>query len=163
MAHALASRLAEPDLTPFLHDLAAHFAYLYVETSDDVRWSRFAAAETPSDVVRGRAFGRRCDVQFRRDGDAYAVLLLTDLPQPAGADNLDLAPLDQEEATYLLWGLRQADAEHWTEPGATRRWAYPLDGSPRRVGVRALEYRDHETGELQFTRYLDLVPFEAGR
>lgn len=163
LAHALASRLAEPDLTPFLDDQATHLTYLYVETAGDVRWSRFAAGAATAGAVRGRAFGLRCEVQFRRDGDAYAVLLLTDLPRPAGGDNLDLAPFDQEEATYLLWGAREAGAEHWTEAGSARRWTYPLDGTPHRVGVRAVEYRDHDSGELQFTRYLDLVPFPEGR
>lgn len=163
MARALANWVAEPDLAPSLDDLAAHLAYLYVETAVEARWSRYADGADLTGAQRGRAFGPRCEVQFQRRGDGYALLLLTDLPRPGGGESLDLGQFDQEEGTYALWGVRADGADAWTEPGSPRRWTYPLEPAPRRVGVRAIEYRDHETGALQFRRYVDLVPFEEGR
>jgi hypothetical protein len=164
MARAHASRLAEAELAPLLERLSEHLAYCYVETPADSRWTRYDAAGSLADAVRGRAFGPRCDFHFRREGGEFAVTILSDLPAPppGAAASLDLAEFEADEVTYLLWGERPAGASAWTERGWRQQWRYPVEGAPRRVGVRALEYRDRQSGELQFVRYLALAPVEGG-
>src|SRR6185312_13852280 len=104
----------------------------------------------------------RCDIQFRREDDGYAVTILTDIPRAASglAESLDLADLDTENVSYLLWGRHDAESGAWIEPGYRQRWRYPVEGAPARVAVRAIEYRDREGAQLQFVRYLDLVAVE---
>lgn len=160
MPRAHASQVAEAELGPLLAELADHLRYAYLEGTTGSRWSRFDPALPLDDAVRGRAFGAACDVQFQRRRGGYQVTVLTDLARPIGATegNIDLASLDSDEVTYLLWGRRSSGDVAWRELRFSQTWQYPLDGAPVRVGVRAVEYRDHATADLQFVRYLDLVP-----
>jgi hypothetical protein len=165
MPRVHASQVARADLPSLLNELRTELRYAYVETATDSVWSRFAPEVSLVEAVRGRAFGPGCEVQFQRDGDSFRVVLITDgRPPVAWAEaTIDLATYDSEETRYLLWGVYSAPAGAWVEPGFARRWQYPLDGRPPRVGVRATEYRDRATGDLQFVRYLDLLPIEDGQ
>lgn len=162
MARAYASQLTEADLRTLLDELAPNLSYAYVESASRAAWSLAAEAQIGAELVRGRVFGPRCEVQFRRDGDSYAVTVLTDISRVASgmAESLDLGDLDAEEVTYLLWGRRDVASGAWIEPGYRQQWCYPVGGEPARVGVRALEYRDRERAHLQFMRYLELVAVE---
>lgn len=162
MARAYASQLTEADLRTLLEELAPNLSYAYVESTSSAAWSTAAEAAISDGATRGRVFGPRCDVQFRREGDGYAVTVITDISRAASgmAESLDLGELDAEEVTYLLWGRREAGGDVWVEPGSRQQWRYPVDGAPGRVGVRALEYRDRERAHLQFMRYLELVAVE---
>lgn len=164
MPRAYASQVARAELAPLLAELGAELRYAYLETASDSLWSRYAGDLPVDDALRGRAFGPGCELQFQRTGDAVCVTLLTETPRPTTlvGTTVDLANTETEEVTYLLWGRYAAAAGTWIEPGFRRQWRYPLDGQPRRVGVRALEYRDRTSGDLQFVRYVDLVPVEEG-
>lgn len=162
MPHAYATQIAEADLPALLERLADQLRYAYVETATTGEWRAFQAGEELPACLRGRVFGETCDVQYRQVDGGYAVLVLGDsgrLPIP-GAETLDLGDLDREETQYVLWGERRDGDEEWIEPGFRQRWRYPVEGGPARVAVRVVEYRDRETGELQFRRYASLVPLE---
>jgi hypothetical protein len=164
MPRAYASQIANSDLAPLLAELGAELRYAYLETASDCSWSRVGADLALDDALRGRVFGPGGEVQFHRADDAVRITLLTEIPRPTtliGA-TVDLAHTEIEEITYLLWGRYAATVGAWIEPGFRRQWRYPLDGQPRRVGVRALEYRDRNSGDLQFLRYVDLIPVEEG-
>lgn len=162
MPRAHASRLAEAALAPLLDSLAEHLSYCLVETATELHWTTFPPGGATAQAVRGRAFGSRCDVQFRRQDAGFEVTVLTDVERlalPEG-ESLDLGDLDSDEALYILWGERPPGAAAWSERGFRQRWQYPVEGAPRRVAIRAQEYRDRDTGELQFVRYRALVPVE---
>lgn len=164
MPRAYASQVARTELEPLLAELGAELRYAYLETATDSLWSRYAGDLPVDDALRGRVFGPGCEVQFQRTGDTVHITVLTETPRPTTlvGTTVDLANTETEEVTYLLWGRYAATAGAWVEPDFRRHWRYPLDGQPRRVGVRALEYRDRASGDLQFLRYVDLVPVEEG-
>jgi hypothetical protein len=161
MPRVYASRVAEAELAELLGSLSDRLSYAYEETAVAGRWTRFAGAPA-ADAVRGRLFGATCEVQFQRGSDGLAVQVCSDEPVPAaaGAASLDLGDCDVDAVTYVLWGEHAPGADAWHEPGYPQRWQYPVDGTPRRVGVGALEYRDRTTGELHFLRYTTLAAVE---
>jgi hypothetical protein len=164
MPRAYASQVARADLAPLLAELRSELHYAYLEMASDCLWSRYATDLPVEEALRGRVFGAGCEVQFQRTGEAMRITLLTEIPRHTtlvGA-TVDLANAETEEVTYLLWGTFAATSNAWIEPGFQRRWRYPMDGQPRHVGVRAVEYRDRNSGDLQFVRYVDLVPVEDG-
>ena len=162
MPHAYASQTAEQDLPALLDRLAEQLRYVYLETATTVEWRPFQAGEALPACLRGRVFGETCDVQYQQEAGGYTVLVLADSGRLSipDADTLDLGDLDREETQYVLWGERRNGAEAWSEPGFRQQWRYPVEGAPARVAVRVVEYRDRETGELQFRRYASLVPLE---
>lgn len=164
MPRAHASQVAEAELAPLLAEMAGQLRYAYLERVTDSLWARYDPVLPFGGALRGRAFGATCDVQFQRRDGGYQVTLLTDLARPAGSTgpSIDLATYDSDEVTYVLWGIRAGGDDAWREARFPGVWRYPLDGAPTRVGVRAVEYRDHVTADLQFVRYLDLVPIAEG-
>lgn len=163
MPRVHASLLVEAALGPLLAELAANLNFAYLETATDATWARYRPDLELTGVLRGRAFGPACDVQFWRELDGYRVRVLSDLSRPlANGDSIDLAGYDTEDVTYLLWGSHDRSTDRWLEAGFARQWSYPLPDAPRRVGVDAREYRDRVSGDLQFIRYRDLVPVNDG-
>ena len=160
MPRAHAIQTSEITFDAVLAAIQGQVEYLYVETASTSHWSTFDVKAIPPLCTRFRAFGSRCDVQCWRQGDQTRVTVVHDgprLPLPAAA-TLDLAELDSEEVTFVLWGERASTDTTWREAGFQRCWEYPVAGAPSRVGVRAIEYRDRDTGDLQFVRYVSLTP-----
>lgn len=164
MPRAYASQVPSADLAPLLAELQSELRYAYLEEAGDCRWARYAPDLPVDESLRGRVFGPDCELQFQRAGAAVRIVLLGDLPRAttAAGATVDLATTESEEVTYLLWGRYTASSNAWIEPGFPRQWRYPVEGQPSRVGVHAIEYRDRTSGDLQFVRYVDLVPFEDG-
>ncbi len=160
MPRAHAIQTADLAIDTVLTAIQGQVEYLYVETASTSRWSTFAPSSVPAVFKCFRAFGPRCDVQCWQENNQLRVTVVHDgprLPLPA-TETIDLAEFDSEEVTFVLWGERSSTDTAWREPGFQRCWEYPIAGAPSRVGVRAIEYRDRDTSELQFVRYVSLAP-----
>jgi hypothetical protein len=157
-----ASKVTPDELAALLEELGRELRFAYLESATDSQWLRFRPSLPLTDAVRGRVFGPGCEVQFERKVDGIRVTVLADaLPATTlPGSTLDLTNHEADQATYLLWGQYAATADAWVEPGFQRRWHYPLEERPGRVGVYATEYRERATGDLQFVRYVDLAAVE---
>lgn len=162
MARVHASQVTKAELAAVLEELGSELRFAYLESATESRWLRFGTSLPLAETVRGRVFGPGCEVQFEQTDENVRVTVLADslgsttLP----GSTLDLSSLDAERVTYFLWGQYAGATDAWVEPGFQIRWQYPLDERPSRVGVRATEYRDHSSGDLQFVRYVDLAAVE---
>ena len=157
-----ASKVTKAELTALLEELGGELRFAYLESATDSQWLSYSRTLPLTEAVRGRVFGPGCEVQFEQaDGGVRVTVLADALPATTlPGSTLDLSNHDADQATYLLWGQYAATAGAWIEPGFQRRWQYPLEGHPSRVGVRATEYREHASGDLQFVRYVDLAAVE---
>ena len=162
MPRVHASQITKSELAALVEELGSELRYAYLESATESRWLRYGTALPLAAAVRGRVFGPGCEVRFEQgDGDVRVTVLAdTWRPTTLPGSSLDLSGHDSEQVTYLLCGQYSGAADDWVEPGFQRRWQYPLDGRPGRVGVRATEYRDHASGELQFVHYVDLTAVE---
>ncbi|HEV7214353.1 MAG TPA: hypothetical protein VGP33_04445 [Chloroflexota bacterium] len=162
MPRVYASKVTPAELAALLEELGRDLRFAYLESVTASQWLRFGQSLPLTEAVRGRVFGPGCEVQFERiEGGIRLTVLADALPATTlPGSTLDLTNHDADQVTYLLWGQYAATADAWVEPGFQRRWHYPLEGHPSRVGVYATEYREHASGDLQFVRYVDLVAIE---
>jgi hypothetical protein len=151
---------------------------------DDAKMVEFPSAEAeilPGDWSEGQIFNERAELRWRRTGDGYAVLFLTEKPDslqteadqsehepPAGLVPVNNKPFkiarasEDENHGFMLWGKPRKEGESgaaWREVRIPRLLCYPLktEGGPPRLVYR--RYCDGET--VRWTRLVKLVEVQT--
>lgn len=104
--------------------------------------------------TRGRLFGEKGEIRWRKTTDGYALLWLSegDLPEPftaLGGKWHVSAPQD----VFLLGG---GDTQPWRDTRIPRKLDYPMQWCPS-PQVRVIQYKDRHSQTIRFTRYTKFV------
>ena len=155
---AYAGDLSIEELSSLLEEMAPHLRFCWVEDPTTAALAAFDATSSPATRDAGRAFGPACEVRWLRRGHRAHVMVTTDGPRPARPfdQSLDLAACEIEETGYPLWGSYSPEDGGWREERIPRTLLYPIQGSPTRVLVDAVIYRDRDTGRLVASRFAGL-------
>lgn len=122
------------------------------------------------DWKQGHLFTAAWHVRWRRLGAHVRVVLLGDLPEPAGwgapDERLDLTNALEESRQLVLWGVRSANEDFWIELRMPYIMHEPLlhPAGPAAPGSAAyvrrrlevITYRDAADGRLLLHRYTGL-------
>lgn len=104
--------------------------------------------------TRGRLFGEKGEIRWRKIADGYVLLWLSegDLPEPFTA----LGGRWQASAPQDVFLLGGGDTQPWRDTRIPRKLDYPMKWglSPQ---VRVIQYKDLHSQTIWFTRYTEFV------
>ena len=164
MAYLYQCQVPKDKLQAVVDVFAAELDYLYMESEATIELTTYAL---PSPTwLHGRAFGATLEIRWESVGEAFDLLLLTEIDReiPAGwaliSDNLS-----SETSQILLWGthIDHLEKSHhlageandaWIETRLPRPLNYPVSGAPRWVKANVVIYHRHHQPVL--TRLVSL-------
>jgi len=149
--------LNEKDLKDLIERLNenASLAYHIIVSFGDCDFEKFALEKLGDfdKIVSCRIFGTATEIHFRRLNDSTFRTVVTSESKLPGLDNMESKDLEvSNNKSYYLWG-KKLDSKTWFETRIPRLLPYPLDAPEEFVKLKAVEYRNKESGLVEFIRF----------
>jgi len=167
--HAYATWLTQAELQTLLTAPPAAFDWMILEAVDELVFDSFRGAIDLARFDAGRVFGQYCELRWQRDGQMFHALLVGAAPQPPASfimHHQELADdsFDYVDGAYFLWGEWSQQTPIWVEAMIPHIFNYPPP--PQQTGrwrrqVKTVEYVNRSTGETEFYRFTEIIPFEV--
>ncbi len=155
-----AAEMSVGDMRGFLRQIGLAFDYHILECYDRVTFKKFDVelVTNESDLNRGRAFGDKCDIRWRRKGDIFVVALTVDevlndkTKKKFNRGALEVPYTENvPRSQFLLWGQYLDRVEvngnpmhRWFEKRIPQPLFYPVDDESPYVGLKVVDYYDDE-------------------
>ena len=150
--------LNEEDLKDLIKTLNknASLAYHIIVTFGDCDFEEFVLEKLGDfdKIVSCRIFGPDTEIHFRRLNDSIFRTVVTSERKLSNLDGMEnKEDLEVSNNTsYYLWG-KKLDSKTWFETRIPRLLPYPLDAPEEFVKLKAVEYRNKESGLVEFIRF----------
>lgn len=137
---------------------------IIVERDNETFFKRFHADEIATynlpGLYSGRIFSEDTEIRWRRNGNEFIVTIISESDKIILGNEFislkdieDISEYKTKYNSYFLWGEYLQDNK-WYEGRIPRILAYPIDGTPRYVKLKAVEYQ--KDGLTQFIRFVKL-------
>ena len=165
--HVYADWLTENDLRSVLLSLPSGLEWMILEAVDEI--INLRPFQNEIDVARfdnGRVFGAECELRWQRDGPLYHTMLVGNVSAPPidiakHHQELDNTTFERDVRDYYVWGEWSTDIPEWIEARIPHIFDYPKppeEGNSRwRYKLKAIEYVNGKSGEMEFYRYTGTV------
>jgi hypothetical protein len=133
------------------------FQYQIVVTFGDCNFEKFDIKKIGDfdKIVSGRLFGRDSELHFRRINDVIFRAVVISESELSNLDGVETKDLESSTKSYYLWG-EKLDEGPWFEARIPRLLPYPLDNPKALVKLKTIEYKNSETGLIEFIRFQDI-------
>lgn len=152
--------LDEEELGEMIEELSGNkqFQYQIIMTFGDCNFERFDVNKiTEFDkMVSGRIFGKEAELHFRRISDTIFRIVVISESNLSNLEGVETKDLESSCTSYYLWG-EQLDEKTWFEARIPRLLHYPLDNPKELVKLKTIEYKNKESGLIEFIRFQEIV------
>lgn len=136
------------------------FQYQIIVTFGDCNFENFDVRKIPDfdKIVSGRIFGADAELRFRRMSDIIFRTVVISECELSNLDGVETKDLESSnEKSYYLWGEMLKNERTWFEARIPRLLPYPLDNSKELVKLKTVEYKNKESGLIEFIRFQEIV------
>ncbi len=134
------------------------FQYQIIVTFGDCNFEKFDVRKIPDfdKIVSGRIFGKDAELHFRRISDTIFRTVVISESELSKLDGVETKDLESPSKSYYLWGEQLDEKTTWFEARIPRLLPYPLDNPKKLVKLKTIEYKNKESGLIEFIRFQDI-------
>ena len=152
----------EKELGEMVKELSENitFQYQIIVTFGDCNFEKFDIRTTITDfdkIVSGRIFGKDAELRFRRISDTIFRTVVISERELSNLEGVETKDLESSCKSYYLWGEQLDEKKTWFEARIPRLLHYPLDNPKELVKLKTVEYKNRESGFIEFTRFQEIV------